>query len=281
MIDDDMLDRPFIEPDCEVIEAEEEEGELKTPTFGHVFGYPANAPGLTMIGMYAGVPFILTLMLFLIPLSLYPFRMGLFFIGLIIKGIVGLSVLLYLTNCIRTVADGQLHPPTVFAVSEDDTFWGLLRQFLLILAAGIICFAPLVIYTFSVVYRHLPLDDTFGVFLGLPGTIVLTFWGMFLLGIFFFPMCLLSIVMFDNLGALNPIVIIGSIFSTFFSYLLVVLLFFVPIALLMFTSALKGMTWNLLLLLLLRGIGGYLLMMDAYILGWFFYKNEEKLCWDV
>ncbi len=278
MIDDDMLDRPFIEPDCEVIEAEEEAA-AEPVTLSHVFRYPVNSTGLGMIGMYAGIPFVLTLSLFLIPLA--PFRMGLFILVFVIKCIVVLSYFLYLTNCTRAVADGQLEPPSVLATSEDDTFWGLLRQCLLILAAAILCFAPSVIYTFSVLYRHLPPGDTFDVFLGLPVTIVLTFWGIFLTGLFFFPMCLLSIVMFDHLGALNPIFILGSVFSTFFSYALVAMLFFMPIALLMVTSVIKGTTWNLLLLLLLRAIGGYLLMMDAYILGWFFYKNEGKLRWDV
>ncbi|MHC4928037.1 MAG: hypothetical protein ACYTER_12105, partial [Planctomycetota bacterium] len=86
---------------------------------------------------------------------------------------------------------------------------------------------------------------------------------------------------FDNLGALNPMVIIGSIFSTFFPYLLVVVLFFIPVVLMFVVSVIKATTINLLLLLLLRVLSGYLLMMDAYILGWFFNKNEAKLRWDV
>ena len=214
--------------------------------------------------------------MFLIPLA--PFRMGAFMFGLVVKSIVALSLLLYLTNCIRAVADGQLHPPSLFECSEDEDFWGLLRQSLLIASAFIICFGPAVIfflYTLFSVWNLAPISETL---MTNSGLILL---GLLAAGTFFLPMCLLSIVMFDNLGALNPIVIVGSIFSTFFHYLLVAVLFFVPIVLMFIVAFIKSTTINLLLLLALRVLSGYLLMMDAYILGWFFYKNEDKLRWEV
>ncbi|MHC4926225.1 MAG: hypothetical protein ACYTER_02650, partial [Planctomycetota bacterium] len=268
MIDDSMLDHRFVEPECEVIEAEEEE-EAKPVTFGRVFAYPANAPGWTMIGLFAGVPFVLILLLFLIPLA--PFKMGAFMFGLFIKSIVVVSYLLYLANCIREVADGQLHPPSLFECSEDEDFWGLQRQFWLIASAFIICFGPAFIFLCHIWASIWGVGPVVEVFVTHSGLILL---GLLAAGTFLLPMCLLSIVMFDNLGALNPMVIIGSIFSTFFSYLLVVALFFVPIILMFVVSVIKATTINLILLLLLRVLSGYLLMMDAYILGWFFHKNE-------
>ena len=278
MIDDDMLQYHFMEPECEVIEAEEEE-EVKTPTFGHVFGYPASAPSLTMIGMYAGIPLVVVLLASLIPLA--PFQVGFLILGLVFQMIVVLSLLLYLTNCVRSVADGEFDPPSLFEVSEDEDFWGLLRQCRLIVSAGAMCFLPSFVAMFTVDSYTPSHDGVPFLFWNLSYEAVWTFFGVFALGVFFYPMCLLSVVMVDSLGGLNPVFIIGSVFSTFGSYLLVALLFLVPMVLVMATSLFKFILPHPLILFVLRLIAGYLLMMDAYILGWFFYKNEDKLRWDV
>lgn len=45
------------------------------------------------------------------------------------------------------------------------------------------------------------------------------------IGIYFHPMGLMAVIMFDSLWALNPILIIGSILSTSFHYTRLVLLF--------------------------------------------------------
>ena len=50
------------------------------------------------------------------------------------------------------------------------------------------------------------------------------FWALMAFGGFLFPMGLLAVIMFDSFSALNPVIIIGSIFSAFLSYLGLILL---------------------------------------------------------
>jgi len=279
MIDDSMF-QERVQRLKQVQEAEpeniiEDTEQPEKVTFLRVFTYPINVPGLSIIALYAGIPFLLVLVLYPMPPMI---RMGLFFPALLIKIMVVLSTLWYLSFCVRAVAEGQVHPPNLFEFGSDDSLGSWFRQFLLLAAAFIACIFPAFIFIFSVgtsAWTQVTLPVTVMAHAGL------IFWLLLSTGIFLLPMCILSIVMFDSLEALNPPLIISSVFSTFFSYLLVPVLFFVPIVLFIITAMMKDGAMNLVLLLLLRVIGCYLLVMDAYVLGWFFYKNEEKLRWDV
>ena len=237
-----------------------EEEQPEQPTFARVFTYPISGPGLSVIAIYAGIPFLWVLLLYPLPLVL---RNAAFLAGLLVKGAVVLSSFWYLTVCIRASAEGQCRAPNVFEYSQDDSFFDWLRQFFLIALTVFLCVGPAFILK-----RFVEINAA-------------TFWGILGVGIFLLPMSLLTMVIFDTINALNPILVIGSIFSTFFSYLVVVLLFFVPVMLFFGVAMLKSISGNLVLLLLLRAVGVYLLMMDAYLLGRFFYHNEEKLRWDV
>jgi hypothetical protein len=260
MIDETMLNRLTVEPECDLIEEDQNEQFAEPMTFCRVFTYPLNSSGLSIIALYAGIPFFLVVLLYPLPPAM---RMAMFFPALLIKLTIFLSTLWYLTNCIRSCAGGEIHPPSLFEFSQDDSLGGWFRQFFLIGATSSVCIFPVFVIRY---------------FIKIPNEI---FWGVLATGIFLLPMCLLSIVMFDSLGALNPILIIASVFSTFFYYLPVALLFFVPILLFIWSAAMKNGSMNLFLLLLLRVVGCYLLMMDTYVLGWFFHKNEERLRWDV
>lgn len=260
MIDNTMLQRMAAEPVIEepdvVIEGEPPE----EPAFWRVFTYPVNGPGLSVIAIYAGVPYLWVLLLYPLPLML---RNAAFLAGLLVKGAVALSSFWYLTVCIRASAEGQIKAPNVFEYSQDDSLFDWLRQFFLIAVTVSLCIAPA-----FVVRHYLQINDA-------------VFWTILGTGLFLLPMSLLAMVIFDTIRALNPILIIASIFSTFFSYAVVVLLFFVPVMLFFGLSMLKDGSVNLILLLLMRAVGLYLLMMDTYLLGRFFYYNEEKLRWDV
>ena len=189
--------------------------------------------------------------------------MAMFFPALVVKLLIFLSTLWYLANCIRSCAEGEIDPPSLLGDGQGDSPGDWIRQFFLIGVTFSVC-----IYPVFAIRNFIEIPDA-------------VFCGILAIGIFLLPMCLLSVVMFDSLEALNPILIMASIFSTFFHYLLVALLFFVPILLFIWSAVIKSGTINLFLLLLLRIVGCYLLMMDAYILGWFFHKYEEKLRWDV
>ena len=93
---------------------------------------------------------------------------------------------------------------------------------------------------------------------------------------------LLASVMFDSFWvAWNPRVILGGMFSSFFGYLVLVLVFYIPICLYFYISQLGREQENLALALTLNACSIYLIMVSSHLLGWFFYKNEEKLYWAV
>ena len=99
---------------------------------------------------------------------------------------------------------------------------------------------------------------------------------------FFLPIMLLATVMFDSFWiAWNPRVILGGMSSSFFGYLVLVLFFYIPIGLFFYVWQLKHNQENLILALALNACSIYLIMVSSHLLGWFFYKNEEKLYWAV
>ena len=107
------------------------------------------------------------------------------------------------------------------------------------------------------------------------------FWLLLGGGVFFLPMALLSTIMFDSLAGLNPILIIGSIFSTFGKYLGVALAFYVPYAISVGVFTVLSPFVSPLTIPIFSLIDLYLLLVAAHLLGWFFYRNEEKLNWEV
>jgi hypothetical protein len=109
-------------------------------------------------------------------------------------------------------------------------------------------------------------------------------------GVFLFPMGLLAVIMFDTLSALNPAIIIGSIFSAFFPYLGLILLLAVVIVSVRFIMPLYDLITSggssLLaigtIFIYSSGVADfYMLMVMAHLLGRFFYKYQEKLNWEV
>lgn len=261
MIDERMLNHMAVEPECEVIEAEVEAEPPQPFTFLDVLCYPVSRAGLSVLGFY----FVMPLILFLTTLIPIPVINLLFYFLVLVAGfLVLLSTLWYLTVCIRSGAEGQRRAPALFEETEDDTLGGWIREILLVLTTIIFCVGPAFIVRFP---------------LGVDSTAI--FWAVFGAGLFLLPMCLLSMVMFDHLGALNPLLIIPSIFSTFFSYCLVVILYSIPIVMFVGIWIVGAKTPILPVVMLVRAVGCYLLMVASGLLGWFFYKNEEKLRWDV
>ena len=261
MIDDAMFQNR-VAPEPVVVEPPvwEEDEQPEQVTFSRVFTYPISGPGLSILSIYAVGPFLLGTLVILATaiLPLLAFALG--FVVLLVNLLISLSTFWYLTVCIHASAEGQTKAPDVFEFSEDDSLWGWLRGLFFIVLTVSICIAPAFIIKYYAEINNV------------------AFWSILGIGIFSLPMCLLAMVVFDTVNALNPVLIIASISSTFFSYLLVVVLFFVPILLII---GLFFFSWVPLMSVPIRAISLYLLMMDAYLLGRFFYKNEEKLRWDV
>jgi hypothetical protein len=114
------------------------------------------------------------------------------------------------------------------------------------------------------------------------------FWALVACAVFFFPMGLLAVVMFDTSSAFNPLLWIGSIFSTFFQYCgLVLLVSGIAFAFLtligigepqeaeQITIGVKilGAVFSCLLI--------YMAFVVAHLLGRFYWRYQEKLNWEV
>jgi formate/nitrite transporter FocA (FNT family) len=122
------------------------------------------------------------------------------------------------------------------------------------------------------------------------------FWSLLAYGAFFFPMGLLACIMFDSIRGLNPILLIPSIFSTFFHYFGLVLLI---VAIILAFSALSSMDTDnpetrqspeqhqppkisaLVVGGIFAGIVVYIAFVIAHVIGRFYWRHQEKLNWEV
>ena len=98
-------------------------------------------------------------------------------------------------------------------------------------------------------------------------------------GVIFLPMVLLALVLFDSLRALNPILIIASMFNVFLPYCGLALLFFVVFGLIAIIIVIMPQSW--IISYLLSAVCIYLTIVMAHLLGRFCYKYSEKLNWEV
>lgn len=237
----------------------------KLPFFLDVFLYPFNGSGLMMLGIFVFMPVIFELIALLL-LSLgtlgviivVPLGMAFWLINWIIR----LYIFWYFAECIRQSATGQVRAPEVIGAG-DDGLGVTFRQMFHIICCMVVCFVGAIVY----VSFYQRVDPVFWLLLGC--------------GVFFLPMALLSTIMFDSLSGLNPIIIIGSIFSTFFKYIGVALAFYVPYAISVGIFTVLAPLMNSITVPIFSLIDLYLLLVAAHLLGWFFYRNEEKLNWEV
>jgi len=195
---------------------------------------------------------------------------------------IGLYLYWYLAECIRDSGTGGLRAPETIgsAPGLDDMFW----QTLLITACLVIFLGPWLVY--HLIVRQT--DTTFwcvfsvGLFvfpMGLLSVVNTTFWCVFGVGLFVFPMGLLSVVMFDSLTGLNPFIIIRSILSSFFPYCAMVALFAL-MGLLLYAGA-RAAEQSAVLGAIVFLVRMYLLLVGSHLLGRFYFRYQEKLNWDV
>ena len=85
--------------------------------------------------------------------------------------------------------------------------------------------------------------------------------------------------MFDSFAGLNPFLLIPSIFSTFFQYCGLIILFgllsilFVITALILLKALILGFFLGIVFI--------YMLIVSAHLLGRFYFRYQEKLYWEV
>ena len=263
---DKIQDLPLSQPDISEKTAEynqelEEESseetapESRLPWFIDMFLYPISASGMVHLAILSFLPRML------LPLGhlnwLYPPIFGLGFL------VIFIGYLFYcLSDCIRDSANGGRRAPNIDISPTVLLNMGeLISPVLKVFVCIAVCLGPLLAY--FIITRRTDL----------------VFWLLVTYGIFFLPMVLLAVVLFDSLRALNPILIIASMFNIFLPYCGLVSLFFAVGGLVAIIMAI--MPQSRLISYILSAVCIYLTMVMAHLLGRFCYKYKEKLNWEV
>ena len=241
----------------EKLETEQAEpaGKRKLPWLIDIFLYPASVPGLTILAIIIGIPLLIDIAAGLAG----PFGFFLAIPGFIIKIVILLYIYWYYCECIRDSAAGGVRAPETLAATPGigDMAWQLIR------IVGCLAFfsAPALIY-----FQYTRKSDTI-------------FFSLLAYAIFFFPMGLLAVILFDSFSALNPLLLIGSVFSAFFQYSGLVLVFIAASLLIVKTGSILPRLQ--ILFLIFRCACIYLTMVTAHLLGRFYWRYQEKLNWEV
>ena len=245
-----------------VVEETESNDQRKLPWLIDIFLYPISLPGILHLGMFTVIP----LLIALVRISLGPFGMAVAFPGFLINIAVMLYLYWYVSECIRDSAKGGLRAPEAFATLGLSDMWS---QALHIIGCFIIFLGPAFFYF----YFGQKTDVVFWLLLGF--------------GVFFFPMGLLACIMFDSVRGLNPILLIPSIFSTFFQYCgLVLLITGIVLGFRAIRMKQSDDVQTLTITLIFLGSVFYLIMLYvtfvvAHLIGRFYWRYEKKLNWEV
>ena len=241
----------------------ESPGERKLPWFIDIFLYPVSLSGVTHLAIFTIIPTIIAIL----RTSLGKAGIIVGLPGFIINILIFLYIGWYFAECIRDSAKGGTRAPEAFASVGAGEMWSQMQH---ILGCYLILISPAFFYNLYT------------------GKLDAVYWALLITGSFFFPMGLLACIMFDSIRGLNPKLLIGSIFSTFFQYCGLVLL---VIAVMFIFTKLVGMTEKeapmkpLVIMLILGGVlfffGLYIAFIIAHIIGRFYWLNQEKLNWEV
>jgi hypothetical protein len=247
-------------------EVKEKPPERKLPWIWDIFLYPTSRSGLINLGIFWILPILLGLIDgLMLPICYIWLMMRLAY--LVIAG----YMFYYFMECIRDSASGGIRAPENIASMPD--MGDAVRQVMEIIASVVIFWGPLCAYLMYKVLQSAevrspydPKTDTF-------------FWLLLGYGIFFFPMGLLALAMFDSASAFNPFLWITSILSTFFQYCSLAL-FFCALGWLV-SRVVSSFQQSLFFSYLFGAAFIYLTMVAAHLLGRFYYINSKKLNWEV
>jgi DNA-directed RNA polymerase subunit RPC12/RpoP len=229
----------------------------KLPWIIDIFLYPLNLAGIIHL-------ICLWLLVFLLcPLVIKFLSLGIEYIPIVYILPVAYT-LYYFAECIRDSATGGCRAPDFWMHPGKSDKWDYISQFMIVLGCIAVCFWPVSVY-----YIVTERTD-------------LIYWLLLACGGFFFPMVLLAAVLFDSFNALNPILIIGSIFRTFLPYCGMALLFYSGALLFMkIDSQLHRLRLLPALPLIIRAAQLYLAFVAVGLLGRFHWRYQDKLRWDV
>ena len=240
-----------------VIEEPQLEVESTLPWFINALLYPISLQGIIQIGIFFFLSLLIGLLGRFAPLFLRHY--GSVIILLLRILLIG-YIAFYFGYCIFDSSKGGRRAPNIRAEHIPDKEDFILQLFL-ILGCVAVCFWPVAVY-----YVFARRTDSI-------------FWALAGCGGFFFPMALLRGVLFDAFDALNPILIIGSIFKTFFAYCGLIL------SLCIFGGLVALIFWILRCLPILgfvsNAINLYLLFITAHLVGRFYWWYKDKLDWGI
>jgi hypothetical protein len=230
-----------------------------------IFFYPLSKAGLSIILISVGIPFVLRLLTKLLQAFTLVFLPVLVFWILFIIAhwslllIFVLYVCWYAFECMRDSAAGGLRAPETAGIAPG--LGDILRQTLRLVVCLLFYMSPALLYL-----AHTQRPDPI-------------LWLLYGCGGFLVPMGLLAVFMFDSLRAINPILVIGSIRSTFFQYCGLVVFCYALCLSIPLAAYFLLRVWTLGYVFLL--IFFYLTLILAHLLGRFFWKYEDKLNWEV
>jgi hypothetical protein len=233
----------------------EESKERKLPAIIDVFLYPASVSGLINIVIF-------TVLSVLLGLSRI-FLMG--FVGAMVRFAVVAYLYFYLVECIRDSATGGVRAPNNIDSMPDSM--EAKSKALEVIASFIIFWGPAFGY---MLYKAFTADTE-----QKANPFDTIFWFLLGYGIIFFPIGILAIAVFNSSSGFNPFIWIGSIFSTFLQYIILLIILGLFCGLYFLISLYE----QRLGLLISTPIRLYLLMIMAHILGRFYYLNSERLNW--
>ena len=228
--------------------------ERKLPWLIDVFLYPICTPGLITMGIVIIIPLMINIFIGL----LGPFGILALPFCMLINFVISMYFLWYFAECIRDSAEGGIRAPETLANAPG--LGELLGQLFRLLISILIFAGP-------VGYYFIKTDRTDAIF-----------WSLLALAVFFLPIGLLAVILFDSLRGLNPLLLIGSVFSTHFIYFaLVVTLWAIALSVIFILKMLSSI-W----VVFLSGyFVMYILFIVAHLLGRFYWRYQEKLNWDV
>jgi len=247
-----------------LLNEQKEPPERPLPWVIDVFLYPLNKLTLTILLLCAGVPLVLRPMLrasrdlaeVFLPAIILWVPLIIAHWGAMLLGL--LYVTWYAAECIRDSAAGQIR--AVDTTAQTPGLAELVGQFLTVLACVAVCIGPAFYYAHNHGYT-------------------VAFWVLYGLGGFLLPMALLAVTMFESLRALNPTLLLPSVFSTLVPYCALTALCYAmyPLPPLVI-RCLLGDLWILGYLLLFLTF--YLSLVLAHVVGRFYWRNQERLNWD-
>jgi DNA-directed RNA polymerase subunit RPC12/RpoP len=237
---------------------------VASPDWYWPFVFPIRGAAMGMIGVFIVCEIVISFLAVIPIISLIVFLFSL---------IVRAYIFWYLYLCVQTAAEGKIRSPDILQEDEGD-FLGMIWRMLRMILAVFFCMAPAIIYFVWTNAAILTGTNTGNA--GIDGV----FWSMFAAGLFFLPMTLLSIVMHDSIGGLNPFLIVWSVLRTLLKYLVLAACFSIPLGL-TFVVNLFSSRLGFWFALPAEVLSYYLAFVGAAMLGRFFYINEERLNWNM